>query len=157
MNIGSVGAVDEVIATWGISDGRERLGKKSSNSYWLVGPAVLALGHGCGAAGPSAEATTCWAMRSAGRDAGPTMRGAGSRGQGAQRLARSAARAGMELVRDRRRGVLGFFYFSFNFPFPFSYHLKLNLLSNTCFTNPLIKQSESLLQHDVTIKAPLGF
>jgi hypothetical protein len=111
MNIGSVGAVDEVIATWGISDGRERLGKKSSNSYWPIGPVALALGHGCGAAGPSAEATTRWATRSARRDAGPTMRGAGSPRRGGAALGQERDEGGNGAGPRQEEGVLGFSIF----------------------------------------------
>ena len=35
-----LGAVDEVFTTWGTLDGRKRLGKKSSNLCWPVGPAA---------------------------------------------------------------------------------------------------------------------
>jgi hypothetical protein len=37
------------------------------------------------------------------------------------------------------------------------YHFKLNSLLNACFINSHIKQNENMLQHDATIKEPLGF
>jgi hypothetical protein len=43
------------------------------------------------------------------------------------------------------------------FFFSISYYFILNSLLDTCFTNSLIKPNESMLQHDATIKAPLGF
>jgi hypothetical protein len=52
------------------------------------------------------------------------------------------------------------FYFPFSLSFVLSYFLhgvKLNSLLNPCSTKSLIKQSESIRQHDATIKALIGF
>jgi hypothetical protein len=50
------------------------------------------------------------------------------------------------------------FIFSLSFVLFYSlYHFKSDSLLNACFTNSLIKQNKNILQHDATIKAPLGF
>jgi hypothetical protein len=41
--------------------------------------------------------------------------------------------------------------------FSSSYYSKLNSILSACFTNSLIKQSESIRQHDAKIKALIGF
>jgi hypothetical protein len=59
---------------------------------------------------------------------------------------------------QERRGAP--FYFPFSLSFVLSYFLhgvKLNSLLNPSSTKSLIKQSESVRQHDATIKALIGF
>jgi hypothetical protein len=52
-----------------------------------------------------------------------------------------------------RGGGAGYLSFSFLF----LHDVKSNSLLNKCATKSLIKQSESMLQHDATIKALIGF
>jgi hypothetical protein len=73
-----------------------------------------------------------------------------------ERLGRRRPRGGEEEKRESWASLL-FFHFAILCSFSISYNLKSNSLLNAYFTNPLIKQSENMLQHDATIKAPLGF
>jgi hypothetical protein len=114
----------------------------------------------------------CWAERGelpgrVGRRSGPRagLRRDGpeaGRGAGVARWA-AGAEAG-ELGRGRRRGGrFPFLFIHFLFPsfclflFLFLHDVQSNSLLNPCSTKSLIKQSESMLQHDATIKALKGF
>jgi hypothetical protein len=79
-------------------------------------------------------------------------RGGWPRGQGAQWARRPGQLA------CRHWAGPSSFIFSLSFVLFYSlYHFKLDSLLNACFTNSLIKQNKNILQHDATIKAPLGF
>jgi hypothetical protein len=120
---------------------------------------VRALGH----AGAQLLALLGRASWAAGRDSDALGREAG-RGVGVARWA-AGAEAG-ELGRGRGRGGrFPFYLFIFFFPLfvyffflflvlsYFLHDVKSNSLLNSCSTKSLIKQSESMLQHDATIKA----
>jgi hypothetical protein len=110
-----------------------------------------------------------WRETSRGRGAG-LVRRAGLREQGGPG---EGARAGW--AAQKKRGAAGWasaagwaarekggvwaslFPILLSFIFSISYCYKSNSLLNACFTSSLIKQNESTLHHDATIKAPLGF
>jgi hypothetical protein len=74
-------------------------------------------------------------------------------------LARWVGRRGEGLGRRGlgRAGWGGCFPLFISSSFFISYYLESNSLLNSYITNSLIKQSGNMLQHDATIKAPLGF
>jgi hypothetical protein len=97
-------------------------------------------------------------------------RGCGSQGVCAPRALGRASRVGRGKRRVlgglRKMGGAGWasvagwaslFPILLSFLFSISYCFKSNSLLNACFTSSLIKQNESTLHHDATIKAPLGF
>jgi hypothetical protein len=106
-------------------------------------------------------------MREGRAERGALGREAG-RGAGVARLAAGAEEG--ELGRGRRRGGRFPFLFIY-FIFPsfclflflflvlsyFLHDVQSNSLLNPCSTKSLIKQSESMPQHDATIKALKGF
>jgi hypothetical protein len=73
-----------------------------------------------------------------------------------ERLGRRRPGGGEEEKRESWASLL-FSRFAILCSFSISYYLKSNSLLNAYFTNSLIKQSGNILQHDTTIKAPLGF
>jgi hypothetical protein len=86
--------------------------------------------------GPGEAACAGWAAQNGGSGVG-LGRGMGRQGKG--------------------RGWASLFPILLSFLFSISYCFKSNSLLNACFTSSLIKQNESTLHHDATIKAPLGF
>jgi hypothetical protein len=60
-------------------------------------------------------------------------------------------------AREKGGGWASLFPILLSFLFSISYCFKSNSLLNACFTSSLIKQNESTLHPDATIKAPLGF
>jgi hypothetical protein len=75
-----------------------------------------------------------------------------SRGRGA-----GGASAAGWAAREKGGVWASLFPILLSFIFSISYCYKSNSLLNACFTSSLIKQNESTLHHDATIKAPLGF
>jgi hypothetical protein len=103
--------------------------------------------------GPRARGATRWAAGAAGplRSSRPEEK----RGRWAAR-----ARWAGQGRPQGRAGLRGEGAGSLSLSFVLSYFLhdvKLNSLLNPCSTKSLIKQSESILQHDATIKALIGF
>jgi hypothetical protein len=94
----------------------------------------------------AAAAARAWARSAC---AGPRERsGPGGRGRAGWPSA-----AGWS-AREKGGGWASLFPIFLYFLFSISYYFKSNSLLNACFTSSLIKQNESTLQHDATIKAP---
>jgi hypothetical protein len=117
--------------------------------------------RGCGCLGHErgGRESACGPREHAGRGAGRGKGGApgGLHAQAAQRGEAGWASAAGWATRGKGGGCAFLFPIFLSFLFSISYYFKSSSLLNACFVNSLIKQNKITLQHDVTIKALIGF